>query len=73
MRATSLQFLPLRCVRCGHEWSGYIANSCQYKRFADSLALLCEAGCPACPAGAMSIRLVCKAVDAVQTPLDISA
>lgn len=50
--------LHLRCARCGHEWTGYMAVQCSFTLAIASLKALSKAGCPACPAGGKSVLIV---------------
>ncbi len=42
--------MPLRCAKCAHEWTDYIAVECRFEVAIASMKAITRAGCPNCGA-----------------------
>ncbi len=39
---------PLRCAKCGHLWTDYLANNCTFAVAIASMRDIAKRGCPSC-------------------------
>jgi predicted RNA-binding Zn-ribbon protein involved in translation (DUF1610 family) len=48
--------MPLRCAKCGHLWTDYVANNCTFTVAIASMRDIAKRGCPSCGATVLIVR-----------------